>query len=59
MAPQTPEDFVAELVQWARLIGGVSSSPKKSTANNPEHRLAQFKKAYTQLQVRRIAWISS
>ncbi|KAI9813931.1 MAG: hypothetical protein M1832_006015 [Thelocarpon impressellum] len=36
---------------WARLIGGVSSSPavKQPSANNPQQRLARFRKVYAQL----------
>ncbi|KAI9837719.1 MAG: hypothetical protein M1819_006653 [Sarea resinae] len=35
---------------WARLIGGVgSASSKQSVANNPQQRLARFKRVYNQL----------
>ena len=40
-------------LQWARLIGGVGSSPasKPTSTNNPQQRLARFKKVYGQLLV--------
>ncbi|OCL13463.1 hypothetical protein AOQ84DRAFT_310524 [Glonium stellatum] len=34
---------------WARLIGGVGTQKKQSTANNPQQRLARFKRVYNQV----------
>lgn len=34
---------------WARLIAGVGTQKKQSTANNPQQRLARFKRVYSQI----------
>ena len=47
------------ILQWARLIGGVGSSPsgsKQSAGNNPQQRLARFKRTYGQLLVGSHGW---
>jgi|SRR5579862_1570606 len=50
------------ILQWARLIGGVGSSQsssKQSTGNNPQQRLARFKRTYGQLLVGSHRWYFS
>ncbi|OCK82903.1 hypothetical protein K432DRAFT_323349 [Lepidopterella palustris CBS 459.81] len=34
---------------WSRLIGGVGSQKKASSSNNPQQRLARFKRVYNQI----------
>ncbi|KAK7548070.1 Retinoic acid induced 16-like protein-domain-containing protein [Phyllosticta citricarpa] len=37
------------LLQWTRLIGGTSAQKKRSSQNDPQQRLARFKRVYNQI----------
>jgi hypothetical protein len=55
LSASMPRDMLTRtILQWARLIGGVGSSQsssRQSTGNNPQQRLARFKRTYDQLLV--------